>query len=308
MRALGVKGKNVPVFQIRIGGAIWRGMKDSAFQTGLPFMKMHGAGNDFVVIDRRAGGPAFAQVMTPGLARAIGDRNRGVGFDQLAEITDAPDADFGLVFWNSDGTQAGACGNATRCVADFVMQGLGTDRVTLVTARGGLAAERATDGRVWVNMGQPQLDWQSIPLSREVDNLQLPLAGDPAAVGMGNPHCVHFVEDVAAVDLATLGPQIEHDALFPQRTNVEFASLITPDRIRLRVWERGTGITLACGSGACATAVAAHLRGMIGTRVALEVDGGKLEVDWRDDGVWLTGPVARVFDGVLSADYIAAHA
>jgi diaminopimelate epimerase len=281
-------------------------MTDNALMTGLPFMKMHGAGNDFVVIDRRRGGPASGQVMTAALARAIGDRNRGVGFDQLAEITDATDADFGLVFWNSDGSQAGACGNATRCVSDFVMQGLGTDRVTLVTARGGLAAERAADGRVWVNMGKPQLDWQSIPLSREVDHLQLPLPGNPAAVGMGNPHCVHFVEDIGAVDLATLGPQIERDELFPQRTNVEFASLISPCRIRLRVWERGTGITLACGSGACATAVAAHLRGLIGPRVALEVDGGTLEVDWREDGVWLTGPVARVFDGVLSADYIAA--
>jgi diaminopimelate epimerase len=283
-------------------------MKDTGSQTGLPFMKMHGAGNDFVVIDRRGRGPASGRVMTPALAQAIGDRNRGVGFDQLAEITEATDADFGLVFWNNDGSQAGACGNATRCVADYVMQGLGTDRVTLTTARGTLVAERAADGRVWVNMGQPQLDWASIPLSQEVDHLHLPLAGDPVAVGMGNPHAVHFVADAEAVDLASLGPQIEHDPLFPQRTNVEFASLTSPCRLRMRVWERGTGITLACGSGACATAVAAHLRGMIGPRVALEVDGGTLEVDWRDDGVWLTGPVARVFDGVLLPDYVAAHA
>jgi diaminopimelate epimerase len=155
-------------------------------------------------------------------------------------------------------------------------------------------------------MGAPQLDWQSIPLSHEVDTLHLPLPGDPVGVGMGNPHCVHFVADAEAVDLAALGPKIEHDPLFPQRTNVEFASLISPCRMRMRVWERGTGITLACGSGACATAVAAHLRGMIGPRVALEVDGGTLEVDWRDDGVWLTGPVARVFDGVLSVDYLAS--
>jgi diaminopimelate epimerase len=279
-------------------------MKDSASRTDLPFMKMHGAGNDFVVIDQRGRGA----VMTPGLARAIGDRNRGVGFDQLAMITEADGADFGLVFWNSDGSQAGACGNATRCVSDFVMQGLGVDRVTLTTARGGLVAERAADGRVWVNMGQPQLDWAAIPLAREVDHLHLPLPGDPVAVGMGNPHAVHFVPDADAVDLTGLGPQVELDPLFPQRTNVEFASLISPCRLRMRVWERGTGVTLACGSGACATAVAAHLRGMIGPRVALEVDGGTLEVDWRDDGVWLTGPVARVFDGVLSADYIAAHA
>ena len=276
---------------------------DNVLQSGLPFMKMHGAGNDFVVIDSRGRGA----VMTAGLARALGDRNRGVGFDQLAEITDADSADFRLVFWNSDGTQAGACGNATRCVSDYVMQGLGVDRVSLVTARGGLQAERLPDGRVAVNMGQPQLDWASIPLAQEVDHLHLPLPGDPVGIGMGNPHCVHFVQDIGSIDLALLGPQIEHAPLFPQRTNVEFVELLSPGRLRMRVWERGTGITLACGSGACATAVAAHLRGMIGPRVAIEVDGGVLEVDWRDDGVWLTGPVARVFDGVLSPDYIAAH-
>ena len=284
-------------------GRISRDMMDNLAQTGLPFMKMHGAGNDFVVIDSRGRGP----VMTAGLAQTLGDRNRGVGFDQLAEITSSTDADFGLVFWNSDGSQAEACGNATRCVSDYVMRDLGTGNVALVTARGALQAERAADGRVWVNMGQPQLDWQSIPLAHAADHLHLPLPGDPVAVSMGNPHCVHFVQDVAAVDLTRLGPSIEHDPLFPRRTNVEFAELLTPSRLRMRVWERGTGITLACGSGACATAVAAHLRGLIGPRAELEADGGTLEVDWRDDGVWLTGPVARVFDGVLAPDYIAAH-
>ncbi len=282
-------------------------MKDSAAPTGLPFMKMHGAGNDFVVIEQRGRGRTAKSVMTPGLARAIGDRNRGVGFDQLAEITDADGADFGLVFWNSDGTQAEACGNATRCVADHVMRGLGVDRVSLTTVRGNLSAERAAGDRVWVNMGQPQLAWAQVPLAREVDHLHLPLAGDPVAVGMGNPHCVHFVADATAVDLASLGPFVENDPLFPQRTNVEYVSMIGPGQLRMRVWERGTGITLACGSGACATAVAAHLRGFTGPRVVLNVDGGALEVDWRDDGVWLTGPVARVFDGVLSANYVAAH-
>jgi diaminopimelate epimerase len=303
MRAFRVKGKNVQVFQNRTGGRIRGRMKDTSPQAGLPFMKMHGAGNDFVVIDRRSGGPA----MTAGLARALGDRNRGVGFDQLAEITEADGADFGLVFWNSDGTQAGACGNATRCVSDYVMQGLGRNRVSLVTARGGLQAERQPDGRVAVNMGPPQLDWQSIPLAQAVDPLHLPLPGDPAAVGMGNPHCIHFVTDAEAVDLRVLGPEIEHSPLFPERTNVEFAALIAPCTLRLRVWERGTGITLACGSGACATAVAAHLRGLTGRRVLIQMDGGMLEADWREDGVWLTGPVARVFDGVLSADYVAAN-
>lgn len=270
---------------------------------GLPFMKMHGAGNDFVVIDSRGRGATI----TPALVRAIGDRNRGVGFDQLAEIRDGEGADFTLDFWNADGTTAGACGNATRCVSDFMMRQLGKDALTLTTARGKLAARRQPDGRVSVNMGAPRLDWEGIPLSKAADTLHLPLEGDPAAVGMGNPHCIFFVPDADSVDIATLGPQWERDALFPQRTNVEFATVTGPDRLRMRVWERGTGITLACGSGACATAVAAHLRGLTGKTVTLDLDGGTLEVDWRDDGVWLTGPVAHVFDGVFSADFLARH-
>lgn len=271
--------------------------------SGLGFMKMHGAGNDFVVIDLRGRGA----VVTPALARALGDRNRGVGFDQLAEIRDSDSADFALDFWNNDGSRAGACGNATRCVADYMMRQLGKDAISLITARGGLSALRLPDGRVSVSMGPPQLDWQSVPLAQAVDTLHLPLAGDPVAVGMGNPHCVMFVDDAEAVDLPAIGPRYEHDPLYPQRTNVEFASLTAPDRLRMRVWERGAGITLACGSGACATAVAAHLRGLTGRRVTLDLDGGVLEIDWRDDGVWMTGPVAHVFDGQLSPEFLAAH-
>jgi diaminopimelate epimerase len=267
-------------------------------------MKMHGAGNDFIIVDSRGQTP----VMTAGLARALGDRHRGVGFDQLAEMRDSEDADLALDFWNADGSRAGACGNATRCVADHVMRERNQTKLTLQTERGLLAAIRRPDGRVMVNMGPPQLIWSEIPLRHETDLLHLPLAGDPAAVGMGNPHCIRFVPDAEAVELASIGPVHEHDPLFPLRTNVEFATLTGPDRLRLRVWERGTGITLACGSGACATAVAAHLRGLTGRQVTLDVDGGVLEVDWRADGVWLTGPVARVFDGWISADMLAAHA
>lgn len=271
------------------------------FPQGLPFMKMHGAGNDFVVIDSRGRGA----VVTPALARALGDRNRGVGFDQLAEIRDAEGADFTLDFWNSDGSRAGACGNATRCVSDYMMGQLGRDSVTLVTLRGGLSARRLADGRVSVNMGQPQRDWAEVPLARAVDTDHLPLPGDPVAVGMGNPHCVFFVPDAMAVDLAAVGPALEHDPLFPQRTNVEFASVTGENRLRMRVWERGSGITLACGSGACATAVAAATRGLTGRQVTLDLDGGVLEIDWREDGVWMAGPVARVFDGVLRPDFLA---
>lgn len=270
----------------------------------LPFMKMHGAGNDFVVIDSRG----RAAVTTPALARALGDRNRGVGFDQLAEIRSSDTADFTLDFWNNDGSRAGACGNATRCVSDYMMRQLGRDSVTLVTVRGRLQAMRRADGLVAVNMGQPQRDWSEVPLSHAVDTLHLPLPGDPAAVGMGNPHCVFFVPDAEAVDVAGEGRRFEVDPLFPQRTNVEFASLIGPDRLRMRVWERGTGITLACGSGACATAVAAHVRGLTGRQVVLELDGGVLDIDWREDGVWMAGPVAHVFDGVLAPEFLASVA
>ena len=279
-------------------------MEHAGGQTGLGFMKMHGAGNDFVIIDSRGRGP----VVTAGLARALGDRNRGVGFDQLAEIRSSDVADFALDFWNNDGTRAEACGNATRCVCDFVMRETGRDAVTLTTLRGPLRAVRRADGLVSVNMGAPQLRWDQLPLSHQVDPLHLPLPGDPVAVGMGNPHCVLFVPDVDAVDLVTLGPRYEHDPLFPRRTNVEFASVTAPDHLRMRVWERGAGVTLACGSGACATAIAAHLRGLTGRQVTLHLDGGVLEVDWRDDGVWLTGPVARVFDGRLSAEFMARTA
>ena len=269
---------------------------------GLPFMKMHGAGNDFVILDTRG----RAAVTTPALARALGDRHRGVGFDQLAELRPAQNADFHLDFWNSDGSRAGACGNATRCVCDYVMRG--RDQVTLTTARGTLTAQRGADGLISVNMGQPQRDWRDLPLARDVDMLHLPLAGDPVGLGMGNPHAVFFVPDAEAVDLAVVGPTLEHDPLFPERCNIEFASLIAPDHLRLRVWERGAGITLACGSGTCATVVAAHLRGLTGRRVTVQADGGTLLVDWREDGVWLTGPVAYVFDGVLTPAFLAAHA
>jgi diaminopimelate epimerase len=271
----------------------------------MPFRKMHGAGNDFVVIDSRGAGRAR---VSGALARALGDRHRGVGFDQLAELLpDAGGADIALRFLNADGTEAGACGNATRCVASILMDETGRDRATIRTARGLLVAERR-GGRIWVNMGQPETEWDRVPLAHAVDPLCLPLPGEPVAVGMGNPHAVHFVADAGAIDLALRGPAVEHDPLFPERTNVEFASLSVPGRLRMRVWERGTGITLACGSGACATAVAAHLRGLTGRQVTLDVDGGMLEVDWRDDGVWLTGPVAHVFDGLLSPGFVADHA
>lgn len=277
-------------------GGISPGMDTRTPSGPVTFLKMHGLGNDFVVIDRRKGGAP----VTADLARALGDRHRGVGFDQLAEVVADDGADAALVFWNADGTQAGACGNATRCVARLLLDETGKPEVTLRTVRGVLRAVDRGEGLTAVNMGPPLLDAPSIPLAPGVDPMHLPLHGDPVAVGMGNPHCVVFVPDAESVDVARDGAALERHALFPEGTNVEFASVTGPDRLRMRVWERGTGITLACGSGTCATAVAAHLRGLTGRRVVVDVDGGTLDIDWRDDGVWMTGPTALVFRGELA--------
>uniref|UniRef100_UPI000255895C diaminopimelate epimerase n=1 Tax=Oceanicola sp. S124 TaxID=1042378 RepID=UPI000255895C len=267
---------------------------------GLPFMKMHGLGNDFVVIDSRGRGA----VTSPALARAIGDRHRGVGFDQLAEIRDGEDSDICLDFWNSDGSRAGACGNATRCVASHVMAETGRDQLTIRTVRGLLQA-RSIAGVTWVNMGPPQLDWREVPLARAMEVTEVPLPGTPVAVGMGNPHCVFVVPDAEAVALTEVGPQVETDPLFPEKTNVEYVEVRSRSEVRMRVWERGTGVTLACGSGACATVVATALRGLTDRQVRMELDGGWLELDWRDDGVWMGGPVAHVFDGSFPAAFLA---
>ncbi len=261
---------------------------------GLPFMKMHGLGNDFVVIDLRQG------VEAPDAATiaAIADRRFGVGFDQLATIQQDDQADLRLVFFNSDGSRSGACGNATRCIARHVMERSGKSRLSLRTDHAVLQAEDAGNGLTRVNMGPPVLDWRAIPLAEDVDIDHLPIAGDPVATGMGNPHMTFFVEDADSVDLDRFGPQHEHHPLYPERSNVEVVQVLSPDEIRLRIWERGTGPTLASGSCSCAAAVAAARRGLTGRKVTVNVPGGQLLIDWRADGVWMTGPTAHVFDGV----------
>ncbi len=264
-----------------------------------PFMKMHGLGNDFVVVDTRA----QALDVTPDLVRALSDRHRGVGFDQLAVI--GTGKDLTITFYNADGSISAACGNATRCIAAREMGLTQADALRInVTGRGALSAVLRDDGMAAVNMGQPHLAWQDIPLARDVDTLHLPIEGDPVGTGMGNPHCTFFVDDVDAIDLAAQGAAIEHHPLFPERTNVQFAQVTGPDHIRMRVWERGAGITLASGSSSCAVAVAAHRRGLTGRTVTLELDGGMLDIDWRDDGVWMAGPTAHVFDGTLTQSFL----
>ncbi|WBU56615.1 diaminopimelate epimerase [Paracoccus sediminicola] len=267
---------------------------EHARTSGLPFMKMHGLGNDFVVIDLRHG------IGAPGAATiaAMADRHRGVGFDQLATIETDADSDARLVFFNADGSRSAACGNATRCIARFLMEGSGAASLRLRTDHAVLVAEDAVDGLTRVNMGPPVLDWRQIPLAREVDIDHLPIDGDAAATGMGNPHLTFFVEDADSIDLGRFGPEYEHHALYPERTNVEIVQVISDSEIRLRIWERGTGPTLASGSCSCAAAVAAARRGLTGREVTVHVPGGTLQIDWRDDGVWMTGPTAYVFDGV----------
>jgi diaminopimelate epimerase len=267
----------------------------------IAFMKMHGLGNDFVVLDARVRPVA----MTAALAQAIGDRHRGVGFDQLALIeADDDGADARLTFYNSDGSTAGACGNATRCIARHLMNEAVLPEVVLTTERGRLLARDAGGGLTSVNMGQPQLHWDEVPLAREMDTLELPIDGAPTATGMGNPHCTFFVENAESVDLETRGAEIEHHPLYPQRTNVQFASVIAQDHLRMRVWERGVGVTLASGSSSCATAVAAARRGLTGRRVSIDLDGGRIEIDWREDGVWMTGPTAHVFSGTFTTEWL----
>ncbi|MDZ7709560.1 MAG: diaminopimelate epimerase [Roseovarius sp.] len=274
-----------------------------AQDTGLPFMKMHGLGNDFVVLDGRA----REITLSPALIAGIADRHRGIGFDQLAVIEPGK-ADAHLIFFNADGTLSATCGNATRCIARHLMEETGKTALTLSTARGTLQAVDAGGGLTSVNMGAPQLDWHEIPLSRQMDTLELPIEGGPTATGMGNPHCSFFVEDAEAVPLEQFGPRYEHHPLFPERTNVQVASLIAPDHLRMRVWERGVGVTLASGSSSCAVAVAAARRGLTGRAVRITLDGGTLEVDWREDGVWMTGETMHVASGVLTPAFLAALA
>jgi diaminopimelate epimerase len=269
---------------------------------GLAFRKMHGLGNDFVVVDvRRTPLPVPAAA----LARAAGDRRRGAGFDQLVVIgAGSSEATARLSFLNPDGSEADACGNGTRCAARLLLDESGADAIEVETGAGTLACERAGD-LVRVNMGLPQTGWEGVPLAYPVDTLALPIDGSPVAVGMGNPHCVFVVADAGAVDPAALGPGIETHPLFPERTNVEWVHVIDHGSIRMRVWERGSGVTLACGSGACAAAVATARLGLTGRTLRVVLDGGTLFIDWRDDGVWMTGPTAHVFDGVFTAAFLA---
>jgi diaminopimelate epimerase len=268
-----------------------------------PFLKMHGCGNDFVVFDERAGPLG----LTAARAAAIATRRTGVGCDQFIVIeppTPGSAADVFMRIRNPDGQEAGACGNATRCVARLLHEQTGLRHQVIETISGLLPAEMFPDGRVRVDMGEARLDWREVPLAGPADTLHVDLAlgpvRDPAACSMGNPHATFFVDDLSAIDVAALGPALEHAEIFPERANIGFAQVLAPDRIRVRVWERTAGLTLACGSGACATLVNAARRGLTGRHATILVDGGELEIEWREDGhALMTGPATLAYRGII---------
>lgn len=268
---------------------------------------MHGLGNDFVVLDARAGDLR----LTPKSAKAIADRRFGIGCDQIMIIEKAKNGgDAYLAIRNSDGGVVESCGNGSRCVASVLLNETGKDKLSLETLGGPIVATRADHGLISIDMGPAREAWQDIPLSQSADTLHLGIGEgslqDPVAVNVGNPHAVFFVSDVTAIDLATLGPKLEQHPLFPQRTNVEAVQVLSRTHVRMRVWERGVGITLACGTGACATLVAAARRGLTERKATVTVDGGDLIVEWRNDGhVIMTGPVAETARGTIDGSLLS---
>lgn len=265
-----------------------------------PFRKMHGIGNDFVVLDGRAQPVA----LTVAQAKTLADRRWGVGCDEILIIERAKNGgDAFMGVRNADGSVAENCGNGARCVADVLMNETGKSKIVLETLGGPVTATRAAKGLVAIDMGAARLKWNEIPLANDMDTLHLPISEgplkDPVAVSMGNPHAVFFVADAEAVDLEKLGPKLEHHPLFPQRANIEVVQAMSRTHLRMRVWERGSGITMACGTGACATAVAAVRRGLSERSVKVMLDGGDLEIEWREaDGhVIMTGPATHSFSG-----------
>ena len=265
----------------------------------LPFRKMHGTGNDFVVLDGRSG----ELKLTPEAARLLCDRHFGIGCDTLVVLEKATEGDVGVKFYNNDGSLSATCGNASRCVADLLMQETGKEKVSILTGNGLIEASRAAGG-ITVNMGTPKLEWQQIPLSESRNTLHLGLEQgllmDPVAVNMGNPHAIFFVHDLAHIRLAEWGPKLEHHPLFPQRANISAVQVLSPAHVKMVVWERGVGLTLACGSAACAAVVAGVRRELTSRHVQVDVPGGTLQVEWTSSGeVQMTGPVAYVFEGQI---------
>ncbi|MGC6530004.1 MAG: diaminopimelate epimerase [Candidatus Puniceispirillaceae bacterium] len=284
----------------------------------MPFLKMHGLGNDFIVLDARANGPMGDFTLDETVARLLADRQMGIGCDQIMILRDAKEGgDVYLDMRNQDGSHTGACGNGTRCVASLIMAETDKNDVIIETMAGHLTA-RLIDDLIEVDMGPAMLGWQDVPLSHEMDTLDVDLSPleDITAVclSMGNPHAVLFVEDADKVDVARRGAALERFAIFPQAANISFAHVISDNKIRMRVFERGVGITRACGSGACAVAVAACRRGLTQRHVEVVLDGGSLFIEWQEDTgshnghVLMRGPASLSYEGVLSGDLAEAFA
>lgn len=275
------------------------------------YLAMNGLGNRFAIFDARS------RPFRPDsdAVRRLADPTSGLGFDQMFVLEPSQAGELFMRMWNADGEEVGACGNGARCVGWLLMEETGRDSATFETAAGLLTATRAGSHAVTVDMGAPGLDWTQIPLSERMDTVRIelqvgpidnPVLWGPGCVSMGNPHCVFFVDDAEAAPVVQVGPMIEYHPLFPQRTNVGFAQVKGRDRIRLRVWERGAGLTKACGTGACAALVAAHRRGATGRSATLELDGGELLIQWQADSdagpghVFMTGPVELERSGEIS--------
>lgn len=266
---------------------------------GVRFHKMHGLGNDFVVIDARPTPVALSEPQV----RAIADRRTGIGCDQLIIIEPSNVADARMRIFNADGGEVGACGNATRCVARL----LGAD-VRIETLAGILHGQTHGAGAT-IDMGQPRFDWETIPLAYAMDTRDMPVGWDglerPTAANVGNPHVIFFVPDADAVALDVVGPAIETDPLFPERVNVNVATIINRNMIALRVWERGVGLTQACGTGACATAVAAVRLGLAEGPVTVRLPGGELRIEWSPgDTIRMTGPATHVYSGEIDPGWL----
>ncbi|WGY70750.1 diaminopimelate epimerase [Burkholderia cepacia] len=263
------------------------------------FQKMNANGDDFVIVDLRGQDQDHAPRIDRDLVRRMGDRHNGIGFNQLAVVSDCDDAAARVAFWNADGSPLDTCGSATRGVAWQLMRETGMASLVLRTGRGYLVCSREANGLITVGMGTPLTGWRDVPVAEALDTLALPLPGAPAACNMGNPHCTFFVDDLRMIDVAALGPAIETHPLFPQKTNVHFVQVVDRTHIRLRIWERGGGVPLGSGSCSCGAVVNGIRRGLLDDTVRVTCDGGDVTVRWDGTGsVFLSGPVAFGFDGV----------
>ena len=275
----------------------------------IPFIKMNGLGNDFVVIDARGGSYGLSEKQI----RAISDRNTGIGCDQFITLEPSDSADVFMRIHNADGGEVEACGNATRCVGDLLFRETGRDNITVDTSAGMLVCSKTLNGQVTVDMGVPKFDWQDIPLAEEfadtrtielqIGPIDAPILHSPSVVNVGNPHAIFWVDDIEAYNLASAGPLLENHPIFPERANISLAQVQSRDEVLVKTWERGVGLTRACGTAACATAVCGVRKDLINRKVAITLPGGTLQLEWResDQHILMTGPAETEFEGIIDS-------